>query len=187
MKKLIKFILILAVIGLIGYVGYRYYLPSLIAETLLSDEPSSLVPAEMQEKVEKVKLKIDKEIEKLPAFMKENKIEYEDLQVMIDRADPDQFISAYNEIATTRITSTNQVFDIGMKYIRISGYDLEIFRTAFVKNTSVEDIKKAITKPPHKCACNNCYMGNNLERVMAFWWINVLYARISCLCCTLPL
>ena len=146
MKKLFKFILILSVISVIAYVGYRYYLPSMIAETLLSDEPSSLVPAKMQEKVEAVKLKINKEIEKLPAFMKENKIAYEDLQVMIRRADPDQFFKAYQEIATTRITSTGQVFDIGMKHIRISGYDIEIFRTAFVKNTSVEDIKKAITK-----------------------------------------
>ena len=146
MKKLIKFVLVLAVIGLIAYAGYRYYLPSMIAETLISDEPSSLVPAEMQEKVEAVKLKIDKEIEKLPVFMKENKIAYKDLQVMIDRADPDQFIDAYVEIATTRITSTDQVFDIGMKHIRISGYDLEIFRAAFVENTSVEDIQKAIAK-----------------------------------------
>ena len=102
----------MAVIGVIAYAGYRYYLPSMIAETLISDEPSSLVPAEMQEKVETVKRKIDKEFEKLPVFMKENKIAYEDLQVMIDRADPDQFIDAYVEIATTRITSTDQVFDI---------------------------------------------------------------------------
>jgi hypothetical protein len=144
MKRLIKFVLILAVIGLIAYAGYRYYLPSKIAEILISDEPSSLVPAEMQEKVEAVKLKIDKEIKKLPAFMKEHKIAYKDLQVMIDRADSAQFISAYNEIATSRFTSTNQVFDIGMKNVRISGYDLEIFRAAFVKNTSVEDIQKAI-------------------------------------------
>jgi hypothetical protein len=146
MKKLIKFVLILAVIGVIVYAGYRYYLPSMIAETLMSDEPSSLVPAGMQEKVETVKLKINKEIKKLPAFMKENKMAYEDLQIMIDRADPAQFISAYQEIATTRITSTNQVFDIGMKYIRISGYDLEIFRAAFIKNTSVENIQKTIDK-----------------------------------------
>jgi hypothetical protein len=146
MKKLFKFVLILAVIGVIAYAGYRYYLPSMIAETLMSDEPSSLVPARMQEKVETVKLKINKEIKKLPAFMKENKMAYEDLQIMIDRADPAQFISAYQEIATTRITSTNQVFDIGMKHIRISGYDLEIFRAAFVKNTSVGNIQKTIDK-----------------------------------------
>jgi hypothetical protein len=146
MKRLIKFVLILAVIGVIAYAGYRYYLPSMIAEALISDEPSSLVPTVMQEKVEAVKLKINKEIEKLPVFMKENKIAYEDIQDMIDRADPAQFISAYDEIATTRITSTNQVFDIGMKHVRISGYDLEIFRSAFVKNTSVEDIQKAIDK-----------------------------------------
>ena len=146
MKKLIIFVLMLAVIGAIAYAGYRYYLPSMIAETLMSDEPSSLVPAEMQEKVEAVKLKIDKEIEKLPVFMKEHKIVYEDLQVMIDRADPDQFIDAYVELATTRITSADQVFDIGMKHVRISGYDLEVFRAAFVENTSVEDIQKVIDK-----------------------------------------
>lgn len=146
MKKLIRFVLLMAVVGATVYAGYRYYLPSMIAETLMSDEPSSLVPAEIQGKVEAVKLKVDKEIEKLPAFMKANKIKYEDLQVMVDRVDPAQFIRAYEEIATTRITSTNQVFDIGMKHVRIDGYDLEIFRESFVKNTSVEDIQKVITK-----------------------------------------
>ncbi len=146
MKKLIGFVLILALIGVIGYVGYRYYLPSKIAETLTSDEPSGLVPAGMQKKVEAVKIKVDKEIEKLPVFMKENKIAYEDLQVMIDRADPDQFIDAYVEIATTRITSTNQAFDIGMKHIKIGGYDLEIFREAFIKNVSIEDMQEAIAR-----------------------------------------
>lgn len=146
MKKLIKFVLLLAVVCAILFAGYRYYLPSMIAETLISDEPSSLVPAEMQEKVEAVKLKIDENIEKLPVFLKENKIDYEDLQIMIDRADPAQFIRAYEEIATTRITSANQVFDIGMKHVKISGYDLEIFRAAFVKKTTVDDIQKAISK-----------------------------------------
>jgi len=146
MKKLFKFVLIMAVIGVIGYAGYRYYLPSIIAESLTSDEPSSLVPADMQEKIETVKTTINRDIKKLPAFMKENDIAYDDLKVMIDRVDPAQIIDAYEEIASTTIKSPDQVFDIGMRHIKIEGYDLEIFRATFVKNTSVESLQKAITK-----------------------------------------
>lgn len=146
MKKLIVFVLVLGILGGVAYAGYRFYLPELIAESLISDEPSSLVPAKMQEKVDIIKRKVDEEIDKLPVFLSNNKIAYADLQIMIDRAEPAQFLDVFEELVTTRITSTNQVFDIGMKHIKIEGYDLEVFRAPFVKHTSVEGIEKAIDK-----------------------------------------
>ena len=146
MKKLLKFVLIALLLGLAVYGGYRYYLPSLIAEALTSDQPSVLVPSGMREKVTSLKTKVDGEIKKVPVFLKEHKIGYEDLQNIIDRISPDDLLDVYYEIATTRITSTNQVFDIGMKHIKINGYDLEIFRSTFVQHVSVGDINKAIRK-----------------------------------------
>lgn len=146
MKKLLKFVLIALLLGLAAYGGYRYYLPSLIAGALTSDQPSVLVPSGMREKVLNLKTKVDREIKKVPVFLKEHKIGYEDLQNIIDRISPGDLLDAYHEIATTRITSTNQVFDIGMKHIKINGYDLEVFRSAFVQHVTVEDINKAIRK-----------------------------------------
>jgi len=146
MKKLLKFVLIVLVLGLAAYGAYRFYLPSLIAEALTSDQPSALVPSAVREKLAKLKPEVDREIKKVPVFLKEHKIGYEDLQNIIDRASPNDFLEAYYEIAATRITSTNQVFDIGMKHIKINGYDLEIFRNLFIQNVTVEDINKAIKK-----------------------------------------
>lgn len=144
MKKLLRFVLVILVLGLVAYGGYRFYLPSLIAEALTSDQPSSLIPSGMQEKLASLKIKVDREIKKVPVFLNEHKIGFQDLQNIIDGANPDELLEAWYEIATTRITSSNQVFDIGMKHINIDGYDLETFRKPFIQYVTVVDINKAI-------------------------------------------
>ncbi len=146
MKKLLKFVLVVLLLGLAAYGGYRFYLPSLIAEALTSDQPSVLIPSGVREKLTKLQPEVDRKIKKIPVFLKEHKIGYEDLQNIIDRASPDDLLDAFYEIAATRITSTNQVFDIGMKHIKINGYDLEVFRSQFIQYVTVEDINKAIKK-----------------------------------------
>jgi Tfp pilus assembly protein PilE len=145
-KKLLIFVVIIAVLGLVFYGGYRFYLPTMIANTLTSDQPSPLVPAAMQEEVSKLKSKVKREIKKLPAFLKQNNIEYKDLLNIVDRARPRDLMAAYREIASTRITSTNQVFNIGKKHIKIKGYDLEIFRRPFNQKLTVEDIQRGLLK-----------------------------------------
>lgn len=144
MKKLLTVVLIIALLGLAAYSAYRLYLPSMIAEALTSGQPSPMVPDKVQEKLDTLKFQVDREIKKLPVFMKDKKISYEDLQIMIDRANPDQFLAAYDEIRITRLNSSSQAYDIVIKHIKIAGYDLEIFRSTFVQYVTVKDIHKAI-------------------------------------------
>jgi len=146
MNKLLKFVLIVLVLGLVAYGGYRFYLPTLIANALTSDQPSALIPSDIREKVTRLKTKVDSEIRKVPVFLNEHQLGYEDLQSILDQANPDDLLSAYDEIVSTRVASANQVFDIGMKHIKIEGYDLEIFRSQFIQYVAVEDINKAIKK-----------------------------------------
>jgi hypothetical protein len=146
MKKLLVFILAVALLGFTSYAGYRFYLPSMIAATLTSEQPSRLIPADMQGKVKRLKLKIDREIADLPVLLKETRLTVDDLLIMIDRANPDQFAQAIEEMKNTRLTSTDQIFDICMKHIKINGYDLEVFRGPFVQNSSVGNIREAIAK-----------------------------------------
>lgn len=146
MKKILIFILTVVLLCFSGYAGYRFYLPSMIATTLTSEKPSRFIPDDMQEKVKNLRLKIDREIDDLPVLLKETRLTVDDLLVMIDRANPDQFARAIEEIKNTSITSTNQIFDICMKHIKIDGYDLEVFRGPFVQNTSIRNIQEAIGK-----------------------------------------
>ena len=146
MKKLLIFLLIVIVLGAVAYAGYRFYLPSMIAEALTSDQPSAMVPAAMQEKVTNLKTKVNREAKKIPVFLKEQKIGYDDLLNIIDRTDPDELLDAYQAIATTKFTSIDQVFDIGKKHIKIEGYDLEIFRGPFLQYVTIEDVHKSIEK-----------------------------------------
>jgi hypothetical protein len=146
MRKLLIFALLIVLLGVVAYAGYRFFLPSMIATTLTSDEPSRLVPEKMQEQVRELKVKINREVKELPVLLQETRLSVDDLATIIDRVDPDQVFRAIEELKTTRLTSTDQVFDILMKHIRIDGYDLEVFRAPFVRNTSVNNIREAVAK-----------------------------------------
>lgn len=146
MKKLLIFILAIALLGFAGFAGYRVYLPNMIATTLTSEEPSRLIPDGMLEKVKDLRVKIDREVDDLPVLLIETRLTVDDLLIMIDRANPDQFEKAIEEIRNTSVTSTDQIYDICMKHIKIDGYDLEVFRGPFVQNTSVRNIQEAIGK-----------------------------------------
>jgi len=146
MKKLLKLLIFVLLLGVAAYAGYRYFLPSMIATTLTSDEPSRLVPEKIQQQVSELRAKIAHEVEEVPALLKETRLDIDDLETIIDRADPEHFFNAIDELKTTTLTSTDQIFDICMKHIRIDGYDLEVFRGPFVRNTSVENIREAVTK-----------------------------------------
>ncbi|MBT8073764.1 MAG: hypothetical protein HKP21_08655 [Xanthomonadales bacterium] len=146
MKKLLKLLIFVVLLGVAAYAGYRYFLPSMIASTLTSAEPSRLVPEKMQQQVKELRAKIDREVKEVPALLKETRLGIDDLEIIIDRANPEQFFNAIAELKTTTLTSTDQIFDICMKHIRIDGYDLEVFRGPFVRNTSVKNIREAVAK-----------------------------------------
>jgi len=142
MKKWIIFLSILAVLTLLGYWAYRYYAPKVIANALVSEEGMSAMPEKVQRKVEALKTGVDNNIEKLPELMKELDVDFEDIEVMIDRADPDQFFDALDELKLQDWQTTDEVFDIGMKHISIEGYDLEKFRSSFNEYASIPKIQR---------------------------------------------
>jgi len=146
MKKLLKFILVVVVIGLVAYAAYRYYLPSTIAKSLTSGQTSSLIPDEIQEKVKAFKSKIASDVGDLPILMAEANLDYDDLQTMLDRLDPGEVSSALSEMSSVNITSAEQVFDIVTRHINIEGFELEEFRDMFVRNSNVDEIRKAMEK-----------------------------------------
>ena len=146
MKKLVIYFLVLAVIGIVAYAAYRYYLPSTIAESLKSGQKSSLVPDEIQQKVEAFKTSIASDVGNLPVLMTEVNIDYDDLKTMLDRLDPGEVSNALREMSSVSISSTEQAFDIVQKHVSIEGYDLEVFRDMFVRNSSVEEIRKTMEK-----------------------------------------
>jgi len=144
MKKLLKFILALAVIGFVAYAAYRYYLPYTIAESLTSGQKSSLVPDEIQEKVEAFKSRVTRDVGDLPVLMVEANIDYDDLKIMLDRLDPDDVSNTLREMSSVSITSVEQAFDIIRENVHIEGYELEVFRDMFVRNSNVVEIRKAM-------------------------------------------
>lgn len=146
MKKLLIIILILAIILAIAYAAYRYYLPSKIAESLKSGQESSLVPAEVQQKVKVFKTKIARDVGNLPPLMDEVGIDYDDLKTMLDRLEPGEVSDALREMSSTSITSAGQAFDIVVEHVSIEGYELEKFRDMFIRNSNVKEINKVMAK-----------------------------------------
>jgi len=142
MKKWSIALSILVVVAVTAYLGYRYYVPKAIAEAISSEEGSSIMPEKVQKKVKDFKVKVDENIEKLPELMEDVKIEYEDLLVIIDELDADEFFIAYDELKLREWDTTDDVFNIALKHISLEGYDLEKFRNTFNSNASVQKIEQ---------------------------------------------
>ena len=79
-KALIVFILITAVLIIGYYVGRSYIIPTIIAESIKSENPP---PAFLPDKIEKtvavLKNNVDQEVEHLPELMNELNLNFDDL------------------------------------------------------------------------------------------------------------
>lgn len=144
MKILLRTVLVAVVIGLLAYSAYRYYLPATIAESLKSDQYTSLIPEETRQRLEDFKSTVARDVGDLPLLMLEANLDYDDLQIMLERLDPANVSDALLEMSAVTVVSSDQAFDILAKHITIEGYELEQFRNMFVRSNDVDDIRKAM-------------------------------------------
>lgn len=140
MKKLVYLLCFIVVCFFL----LKRYVPVFIASSLTSDSESSVIPEKIAKKVDVVKTKVDDNVRKLPELMKNANLSYDDIMIMIDKSDPDEFITAYESLKNSDWLNENEAYDIAMDHISIEGYDLEMFRSTFVENVSTNKIKQMI-------------------------------------------
>ncbi|MCG8384351.1 MAG: hypothetical protein MJA30_02320 [Cytophagales bacterium] len=149
MKKVVIILLVAGVVvGTGAYLAYRYYLPKMVAKTIVSEEVApSILPAKVQESIQEVKAAVDAaEAEDIPAQLTEVGLTFDDIIHMVEVAEADQVFSTIEELQNTELHDLDQVFDIGLKHIKIEGYDLSVFREPFKEKATMKRVHKALRK-----------------------------------------
>lgn len=117
----------------------------MVATSIISDEPpADLLPEKVRETIIKTRVEVDKQMEDVPEKLEKLGLTFDDLIHMVEVADADQVKAAITELLSTEIKSEDQVFDIGIKHVKIEGYNLEIFREVFKEKASLKRINKAL-------------------------------------------
>jgi hypothetical protein len=144
MKKLLIVLLVLVVVAVIGgMLWYKHYFPKMVAEAVAAEELPAYIPQHIQVKINEFRKPVNASAEKVIEKMHEENIPFQKLIETIDNATEEQTNGLIEELASTSLQSTNQVFDIGIKHFPVD-YDVEAFREPFNQNVDIRLIRKAI-------------------------------------------
>jgi hypothetical protein len=144
MKKLLIVIIALIAIAIVGaIVWYKYYFPTMVAEAVVAEQLPAYIPKHIQVKINEFRGPVIASAEKVIEKMHDKNIPFDEVIETIDHATADQTNAFIEELASTKIKSTDQVFDIGKKHFPVD-YEVEAFREPFNQNVDLRVIRKGI-------------------------------------------
>jgi hypothetical protein len=144
MKKVIIIASIVAAVCVAAaYIFYTYYLPGLMAQAIVAEEIPGYVPRHIRGRIAALREPVNKGAGDVVAEMRKADIPMEKIFSMIDNTTEAQAYSMLEELNGTKLTSTDQVFDIAKKYFPAE-FDIEVLRKPFNENLNMKMIKKGI-------------------------------------------
>jgi hypothetical protein len=126
-----------------GVVFYKFYLPAMLAAAIVRDEAPAYIPKFVQARIREYRAPVNKGAEDVINEMHRSNVSLQQILAAIDKTEPENVYAMLSELEETRITSTDQVFDIGKKYID-ADFDLEILRRPFNENVDTAMIRKGL-------------------------------------------
>jgi len=143
MKKI--FLLAIVVISVLvgGYYLYRTTLPDLVAKAVVSESLPDYIPKRIQIKIQAISVPLNKGTEAVIEEMHSSNIPMKEILSVVDKTTEEEAYRMLDEINSTRPETTNEVFDVGKKYIS-ADFDVEIFRKHFNDHLSMKQVKTAI-------------------------------------------
>ena len=145
MKKVLTISLVLIALAAVGsFVWYKLYFPKMVAEAVVAEELPAYLPKHIRMKIDEFRLPVNASAEKMIEKIHTENIPFEKVIETIDNASQEQTDAFIDELAATKITSADQVFDIGKKYFPVD-YDVEVFREPFNQNVDLRVIRKGIS------------------------------------------
>jgi hypothetical protein len=145
MKKLfIGLLVLLMLVAIGGFVVYKFYMADLIADAIISKEDvPAFVPEKIKSKIDKYRTPINYGAEEAIKKIHESHITLDQLLKAIDEAPEDQAYALLEELNTTKIRSSNQVFDLVKERFPVD-FDVEVFRKPFTEKVDIKTIRKGI-------------------------------------------
>lgn len=126
-----------------GVIIYHYFLPTIIAQTVATEQLPSFIPHRIKIKIEKVNKPLNENARQVIATIHKSGITFEQIIKAIDDAREEQAYAMLDELNRTKITDVDQVFDLGKKYFPVD-FDVEIFREVYRKKATLPLVEKAI-------------------------------------------
>jgi len=144
-NKLVWALPIVIILGVGGYYAYiKFILPRQIASVILNDKAApKLLPNRYEKQFVKSRERINSGADSLLRILHRKSISLNQLLKAIDEVDETEAYRFLEELNSTTIESSDQVFNIGKKYFK-PDFDVEILRELFRKRVSVVQIKRAI-------------------------------------------
>lgn len=144
-SKLIWVLPIVAILAVGGYFIYiRFILPQQIASAIINEKAApKLLPNRYEKQFVKSRDRINSGADSVLRILHRKNISLQQLLKAIDEVDENDAYRFLDELSTTTIVSSDQVFSIGKKYFK-PDFDVETLRELFRKRVSVSQIKRAI-------------------------------------------
>lgn len=135
-------LLILTLIG--GFYFYKKVVPEMAAKAIVKGEYSPLVPKKIQTKVNAVRDKVNKPIDKALEATASSGITIEQLFAAIDQVDKTEVEQTYNQIRQNDVTDPQEAFKIAYKNISIEAFDPMILKPVYDEIIKKEHIVRGI-------------------------------------------
>jgi hypothetical protein len=143
-----RFFLVIIVLGILawigGYIFYRFYFPEIVARAIVADETPSYIPRRLMNKVDELRMPVNKGADEIIVEMKRNNIALDDVVAVIDNTSEDEAYNFLKELNQAKPNTPDEVFDIAKKYIT-ADFDVEVLRKPFVENVNMKSIRKAMS------------------------------------------
>jgi hypothetical protein len=144
MKTFFGWMVALIIIGAIAALFfYKYYLPGLVAKALVQQEEPPYIPKFVQTRISRYKAPVNKGAEDVIREMHRRNVDIDQVLKAIDETEEEQIYLMLDELNQTRVTDTDQVFNVAKKYFR-TDFDLEVLRKPFNENVDTAMIRKGL-------------------------------------------
>ena len=142
-RTIISAILVIALLVVGGYLLYRTLMPQFIAEAMISNSPPGYIPKRLQNRVESLKIPLNKGTEAMLEKMHAADIPLSQLLHAVDNISEGQAYAFLDDLNETKPLNTNEIFDIAKKHFS-RDFDLEVFRDPFTRYFQMKQVKYAI-------------------------------------------
>ena len=144
-KKILIGLGIAVVMVLLGsFYFYKKVVPEMAAKAIVKGEYSAFVPKKIQRKVNAMREKVNKPIDKALVATASSGITLEQLFAAIDQVDKQEVETTYNLIKEQNVTDPQKAFDIAYTNISIEAFDPMILKPVYDEIIKKEQILMGI-------------------------------------------
>ncbi|MEO5603964.1 MAG: hypothetical protein ABIR06_23815 [Cyclobacteriaceae bacterium] len=142
-KVIVSFIIVVSLLSVGSYYFYQIYFTDFIAQAFVSNSLPGVVPKRIQTRMKAISVPLNKGTEALIQKMHASDISIDHILSVVDNTTEEQAYELLDELNSTKLKNTNDVFDVTKKHID-ADFNLEIFRKPFQEHFKMTQVRKVL-------------------------------------------